>query len=126
MIQLGSLVLPDDLLWEDEFGQTPVLATKEMSINGNPVYFEQISGEGKNIDLVATEESGWLTRTQVETLASMAAQAGQIWQLEYEGRQFTVRFRHEDAPVLEMIPIIPRPNAEITDYYYGRIKLKEV
>ncbi len=126
MVKLGNLILPDDLIWEDEFSQTKVLASRETTISVDVVYFEQATSEGRNIDLVAYDNSGWLTRNQVLALQEMANTPGGIFQLEYGGEVYTVRFRHEDAPVLELTPVRPTSNPQNDDYYFGRIKLKEV
>lgn len=124
MIRLGNLILPSDLLIENEFGQPFVLADVETSINGEEIVFLQQNQAGMAFDLVATEESGWLTREMVEELKNMASQIAD-YELEYNGRFYRVRFRHEDPPVLELTPINPTPDAPEVEKYIGRIKLKE-
>jgi hypothetical protein len=74
------------------------------------------------VDLVATEDQGWLTRAQVQALLTRAAMAGWVGVLSYEGVSYRWRFRSEDPPAVDVSPIIPRPNHAAGDYYTGRIK----
>ena len=126
MVKLGDLVLPSDLVWENEFSANNVLTNIDRAINGDMVIFEQYASDGLNIDLVAYEDSGWLTREQVEQLYAMSQQANAVFVLEYHNSIFTVRFRHEDAPVLELDKLISTAGINADDIFIGRIKLKEV
>jgi len=124
-ITLDGIALPD-LIWEGEFEWTSVAASSEMTLGGRPIVWEAPLQAGRAIDLVATESQGWLTRAQVQALMQRASQAGWVGILDYEGTQYRVRFRNEDAPAVDVQPLIPRPNPADTDYYTGRIKLMEV
>ena len=130
MIKLGDLVLPEDLILEGEFEWVPVRAETGRTLGGRLVVWEDRIEGGKPLDLVATEASGWLSRAQAEALWEMASEPGATYTLLYgpdgQEKSFTVRFRHEDAPVLELWPVVPRPFYEPGDLYYGRIKLMEV
>jgi len=130
MIKLGELELPKGMVWEGELNWTPVQSETERTLGGRLVVWEDQVLGGRPVDLVAYENQGWLTREQVKALRQMASEPGATYTLLYgpdgEEQSLIVRFRHEDPPVLEMEPLLPRSNAQDGDYYYGRIKLVEV
>lgn len=123
MIKLGDLELPPDLVIEEIFDFMD--ADVENTITGDEVVFLQPKNVGKAFDLVATEESGWLTRQMVEKLAEMTKQVDNLV-LDYHGEQILVRFRFEDKPPIEFNAINPIADDLSKVKYYGRIKLKEV
>jgi hypothetical protein len=104
MITLGGISLSNDIYLEPAHGWTGVTASVERSLGGNLIIWESEVEGGESFDLVCLENMGWIP---------------------YWTETFTVRFRNEDSPVLEMTPIIPRK--ELTDdsysYFYGKIKL---
>ncbi|GAB6161893.1 hypothetical protein JCM12298_10520 [Desulfothermus naphthae] len=123
MIKLGNLELPPDLVIEEIFDF--MAADVENTITGDEVVFLQPKNVEKAFDLVATEESGWLTRQMVEELAEMTKQVDNLV-LDYHGEQMLVRFRFEDKPPIEFNAINPIADDLSKVKYYGRIKLKEV
>jgi hypothetical protein len=125
-ITLGGVQLPDNMILEDELNWTGVAASSEMTLGGEPVIWEDAVAGGRPIDLVAYEDMGWLTRDQVLAVRALASTPGWVGTLSYEGATYRVRFRHEDPPAIDVEPLIPRPNPDSGDYYYGRIKLMEV
>ena len=129
MITLAGLELSDDLIWEareSDFGPSALSANSAVTLGGRMVVWERGRTGGRPIDLVGTMESGWITGSQLSQLAEWAATVGWRGLLVYESVSVMVRFRHEDPPVLDVSPLIPRPNSSSTDYYHGRIKLAEV
>jgi len=125
MIRLGDLVLPDNIIWENRYAFPKVVVDTERTIDGEEVVFAQ-SVKGRPIDLVAYEDMGWLTHEQVEVLFEMASVPNAVYLFVYEDFVTQVRFRHEDSPVIDVQPIVPRPNPSEEDFYTGTIKLMEV
>lgn len=124
MIKLNGIVLSKDMILENLHSSSPVSATVETALDGSDIVF--IRNTSRALDLVATEDSGWITLEQLKQLELLLEYNPSIMYLEYHGRLFTVRFRYEDSPVLDFKPIIPRPNEDLKDFFYGVIKLKEV
>jgi len=124
-ITLGGISLPD-LTKDGEFSQQQVRAVVEFSLGGTPNIWEDLK-YGKSIDLIGTSDTGWIDRQTLLDLQALVGVPLVSYSLDYEGELKTVRFRHEDQPVIEADPIIPRPNHVTTDYYNNvRIKLMEV
>lgn len=124
-ISLGGVTLPE-LVWDNEFGRAPVESKVDVSLGGTPLIWEQTT-EGISIDLVGGTETGWATRSVLVALMALASLPEATYALSYEGDTYTVRFRHEEAPVIEANPVVPRPNHAGGDWYNNiRIKLMEV
>ncbi|MBF0607689.1 MAG: hypothetical protein HQL61_09100 [Magnetococcales bacterium] len=126
MIKLGDLVLPDDLTLDaDTLTWTGLYAATERTLDGNLVVFESYA-TGRPVTLVAQQDSGWLTYEQVKALLAMASVKGATYPLVFEDNIYPVRFRNEDAPAVDVSPVLPRPNTADSDYFTGKIKLIEV
>ena len=116
------------LVIESDVAPVGVRATVEKTLSGRAVIWECAEHGGRNIDLVGGSDYGWLLRSALVSLQSMAAVPGATYTLTLsDASTKTVRFRNEDKPAIEAAPIIPRPNPEGTDYYNNiKIKLMEV
>ena len=127
MITLGGIELPDDLIWDNEFSWIPVAGASARTLGGTLLSWSNSISKGRPIDLVANESRGWMTRSQIQSLYSMASVSGTTFELNYKTAIYNVRFRLEDQPVLEAVPLISsRVNFISSDLYTGRIKLIEV
>ncbi|WP_130471747.1 hypothetical protein [Candidatus Magnetaquicoccus inordinatus] len=118
MKQLGELLLPDSLQWQDRYLYAPVHQTMAHTLAGRPVYFVSALLWAQPITLLAEESVTWLDGPTVAALAAMAAQAGATFPLLWEEDSFRVLFRHQDAPALQLRPLWPNH-----DHYIGTIKL---
>ena len=125
MITLGGISLSNDMYLEPAHGWTGVAASVERSLGGNLIVWESEIEGGESFDLICLEHMGWIPYSVLLQIKALASVVGASYTLVYQTETFTVRFRNEDSPVLEMAPIIPRK--ELTDdsysYFYGKIKL---
>lgn len=125
-MRLGEVTFDNDL-YIAEFAASAVIATKEATIDGGEVIFAQANGGGNSIDLVGYENSGWLTYATLNQIKAMSQYpAGEYLLEKADGSTVLVRFRHEEAPVIDVTPLIERAEYDDTDYFYGTIKLAEV
>ena len=113
------------LVWNDEFNNSEIDAIKRLTLAQN-YSIQEFNVCEKPITLEATENQGWLTRKQVEMLYEKASVPNKTYPLIYNGKHYLVRFRWEDPPVIDVTPILPRPNMADDDYYYGTIKLMQI
>ncbi|QWR76067.1 hypothetical protein [Candidatus Magnetomonas plexicatena] len=125
MIKLGDITLPNDLTWPNCFEWTGISETVERTLSGDVViYGTEITG--RTIDLTGGSDYGWITYKDLKTLLDMASVYEEIYEFEFNGDIYTVRFRHEDSPVLEFTPVTDTAEFIDDDYFYGVIKLMEV
>lgn len=114
------------LVWVDELSWQGVKAEVVPSLAGTPIVFEDATA-GRPVTLQGKPDEGWLTRAQLIALKSLASVPRSLYTLTYNGKAYTVRFRHEDAPPIEASPLVGRENAADGDYYNNVvIKLMEV
>lgn len=126
MIQLGDMVFTGtsaNVRWEDEFTYESARQSHRRLLGGTLVMFNRPLIQGRPITLVAVEDQGWLTKSQIETLLAMAAQPGAVYTLEIEGQFFQVVFDHSEGPAVSATPLIPMTGAPPEHYYIGTIKL---
>lgn len=125
MISLEGITLPD-LVWSG-INTAPVKAVTESALDGTPIIWEQSANGGLLIDLVGGDDNGWITKATLLNLWTLASTARAVYTLVYEGDTYTVRFRNEDHPAIEVDPVIGRPNPDGADNYNNVwIKLMEV
>jgi len=120
-VTLESVVLPD-LIIENEFAWTGVSAEVARTLAQNLIIWEE-EKTGKPLDLVGDYLHGWITRETLNEILELSKVTGASYELQYETDLYVVRFRHEDPPVIEASPLIPRPNQGGTDYY-SNVRLK--
>lgn len=126
MITLGGVVLSDngsDMIWNERYAHQQADQAMERTLSGRAViYTGPISG-GIPITLEATENVGWVTRDVAQQVMALAATPNAQYILEFDGVDYTVMFRHLDAPAVDLKPQWPRVADESSDYLVGQIKL---
>ena len=126
MIILDGISLPVDLLWSDEWAASTVAQTVRRTLDGGLVVFYGELRAGLPITLESQPDAGWLTRTQVESIALRAASPGGLYTLNLRGQTWQVMFRHHDAPAFEANPLVPLANPQPGDFYLATLKLMTV
>jgi hypothetical protein len=125
-ITLGDITLPSDLHWPNQFEWYGATGSSERTLGGGLVVWTGYLSKGRSIDLVATETRGWLTYTQLSALQTLA-QNPITYTLVIGNSSFQVMFRYEDAPCIDVVPLISsRINYSANDLFTGTIKLMEV
>lgn len=126
MIRLDNVVLPDGLVWTDEFAAQAVAQTVRRTLDGSVVVFYGQHSGGLPITLESEPDAGWLTRTQVEALKLRADSPGGIFTLELRGQVFQVMFRHHEPPAFEAKPLVALAHPQPGDFYLATLKLMTV
>lgn len=123
-ISLGGVALSPDMIWSDKFQSSPVAQTVQRTLGGTLVYHTSSLEAGRPITLEARQDMGWLTETQVEALAALAAIPGNKMTLIINSDSYQVIFRHESPPALDFTPLVE--GREPSLYYRGVLKLLTV
>ncbi len=126
MIRIDNVVLPDGLVWTDEFAAQTVAQTVRRTLDGSVVVFYGQHSGGLPITLESEPDAGWLTRTQVEALKLRADSPGNIFTLELRGQVFQVMFRHHEPPAFEAKPLVALAHPQPGDFYLATLKLMTV
>jgi hypothetical protein len=126
----ATLALPDDLLWSDENGWSPVVSSVSYLITGALLVQSATRQAGRDITLVGAADMAWVTRSVVNVLREWAALpldsvTGRFELTLMDGRMFTVAFRHADG-ALEAEPITGFPARSDFDFYRITLKLMQI
>lgn len=125
-IVLGGVTLSQHMIWEDEDSYSGVASSFQRTLAGNIVVRDQTLNLGRPITLIAQQDQGWLTKTQVDAIRALANVAGAEYSLVIESQSFQVKFRHHEDPAFIADALIKRNNPSPNDYYTCTIKLMTV
>ncbi|MCD8491659.1 MAG: hypothetical protein LRY51_07015 [Geovibrio sp.] len=124
MVYLCGIPL-EGMVWTNEFSAGLPSAVSVPCADGTSAVFTE-AGVSFGIDLESAEDDGWLSPYEAQQLKDAACAAGGVYLFSHRGREFRVRFRHEDAPALELRPVRPASGCGEKDCFYGKIRLKTV
>lgn len=124
-----EIVLPPDLLWEDEFSYTPVATDKSWGVGGALILQRGTRLQGRPITLKSPDQySGWIYRTELQGLYDWAADATRQMvlhlELDADVRTFTVAF-DASSPV-EAQPVKGWKQHDLVEPYTLKLKLIQV
>lgn len=122
---LGSVDLPDDLAWTDEFTWQQVLQTAEYSTTGALILDAWGKQAGRPITLVGAETRGWCQRDTLNTLRTWASQPGISLTINLRGVSRSVVFNHE-AGALDAEALVDYADPNDGDYYVITIRFLEL
>lgn len=125
-----ELVLPPDMLWEDEFLWSPVVSKLDYSLTGAAIIQSGVKQKGRPITLVGGDESMcWVQRSTVETLYSWLTPANRVMTFipGYDGdtRTFSVVFRHHEK-ALEVSSVKGFPDYSAEEWFKIKLSLMEI
>ncbi len=110
-VTLDAVVLPDDSFWIDEFGWGAVDSSEGYTLGGRLVVQHFNKLQGRTISL----KSPWLSRDTLAELEGKRDTPGLIMTLTLpDARTFQVKFRHTEAVVLSVTPVIERPDYSVS------------
>jgi hypothetical protein len=122
---LGTVTLPPDLLWQDEFAWQQVQQTTTYTTTGAIIIESAAKQAGRPITLQGEQEYAWCQRDVLSTLKVWAGQAGQVLTLSLRGSTHTVVFDHA-ANAIQATPIVPYAEPVATDRYQITLKFLEL
>lgn len=131
-ITLDAIVLPPDMLWEDEFQWTQVRQTVRPSVTGAQLIQMNAVQAGRDVTLVGKVEGAKgfavIHRSVVNALrAKEVSSMGAPMTLTLsDARTFSVIFRYDDGPAVEATPIKHKDPPVDSDYYNATIRLMTV
>lgn len=107
---LGSIALPADPVWTDEFDWTPVSQTEDYGITGGLLIQQSIKLAGRPITL----DVHWLPRAELLALIAIADAADTDYTLVIPQGTYTVMFRR---PPYTVTPHRPVSDPADTEWY---------
>jgi hypothetical protein len=124
-VQLNTIILPENLIWIDEFDWQQTSESKEYSLSGSLLIDTGTKLKGRLITLQGEINAGWITRTDILSLQTLANTNATMTLTLNDLRTFQVRFDYNTKSV-EVKPIADYSTPAVTDYYQIILRLYEV
>lgn len=125
-IILGTIELPVDLSWVDEFDWTPVEDVVDTALSGSLVIQTGTRAKGRPITLAGSDDQAWITRETLEAIQALADSPPTSLTLSFHSRPFSVRFRYGEKPITASPVVFYSGDPIDTDYYTVTLRLMEV
>lgn len=137
MSTLGSIVLPDDLQWADEYTSWKVGQVIRPSLSGALIIQEAAMQAGRPVTLQSQDLGGgtYVAPIRLDTLEALraleetAGAAPLVLEIPAAGggsRTMTVKWRRTGEPAIEARPIKFIVPAEAADYFFVTLRLIQV
>ncbi len=121
--------LHNDLQWVDEFAWNAVAQKSGRTITG-ALWVEEaaLSAVGRPITLQGDEQTGWISRSDLLNLRTLAQIAGASLTLTITPRSqtFTVMFDHEAGNPIDARPVVGYSDIAAGDWYYVTLRFKTI
>lgn len=124
---LAGIPLPAGMVWEDEFGWDKVQRAASYSVTGALILDVGVKQAGRPITLTGQADAGWVKRQRLRDLYALAeGNPAAVHSLRLaDGRQFSVTFAPDGAPIVATV--IGRPELPPDGWpYYITLRLVEV
>lgn len=128
MISLNGVALSPDLAWNERYASWGVAQTSKRTLGGRLSLGAAPLVGGRPVTLVASEDSGWLTKDMVDFLLAAASTPSMVLSLTFHNDLINVPvvFRHHEGVAVELRPLTPKSNPLPGDYFVGTINLMMV
>lgn len=125
MITLDTVILPDELIWIDEFNWNPIRAEQKITLSGKRNLFESILENESGRPITLSSSDSWIDRQDLITLFNLTKIKDKIMTLILnDNSEYQVRFRHIDSPVIEYEALLNTAWADNDTIYVLTLKLE--
>ena len=125
-ISLDGVELNSELNWENRFKTSQLVQSSRRFLAGNLYTLQAQLIRGTSIILVALNDQGWFTKTQMDAMIVRANVLGAIYELNYAGDVHLVMFDSSDGDPYEFDPLVHQPVYTAENYFTGTLKFLTV
>ena len=123
-ITLDSIVLPEDLIWIDEYQWSGVQQQTDIMADGAVVVQADAQQTGRPITLRGGDNFGWIDKATLESLRTMARTAQAEYTLTlHDAVERNVVFTGDR---LQAEQVVERSDSDDTDFYIATLYLMEL
>ena len=108
----------DHMQWVDQHSWQPGTQIIGRTLSGTLVAWGGSLDAGRPVTLVIQEGSSWLTLAEATAIKELAVNPGDTYPLVWNDEEFTVMFRYDEPPAIQLDAIAPG-----VDMFTGTIKL---
>jgi len=127
-ITLDAIELPIDLIWQDEYGFSPVVQNIKKTLTGKLVIQEATQTKGRTFTLTGGMDAAWIDKDTLDLIQAKVDTVDLDMTLDFHGTEYTVRFSRSGniSPIqTKEVYELSNPDAEHI-YSIVAIKLIEV
>ena len=121
-VSIGGVSINPSIMWNKRLSAVNMAQKQVRTVGGRLVVFQQALQQGEEIDLEATEDTGWVDFSAVNALIALA-NAGGIYALIYRDFSSNVMFRFSGSPAVEMQLLLPSSSPAPDSPCVGTIRL---
>lgn len=125
-ITLGGIALNNSLQWTNRFDFVPVVDNVRRTLGGGQVIYSQLLTAGQPIILEATQGTGWLTKSMVDSIITLANSPNVNRALVFHSETYTVRFAYDDGTPVSFRSLLSKQVLTADDWMIGTINLYTV
>ena len=118
---LAGWTLPRGIEWADRWGSYGITQEVQYTLAGNIILNSARMYGGRIITLEAKDDTSWFTETDRQNLFTLANEVGAAYEFIWDNISVNVVFAHQEAPAVELEPLVPHANLSI-----GRVKLMTI
>jgi hypothetical protein len=122
-IVLGGVTLNPSMQWVDRYETHTVLQNRKLTLAGTPVIRQLALPSSIPITLVATQDTGWITKDMFDAVKALSLAAATSYTFSFFGEAYDVVFRHDEEPCISFTPILYKQQQDGSDRLTGTIKL---
>lgn len=113
----GSITLSDAVQIDGYYGYTPKAYQDETGLTGKVIRAESTKIKGQPLTVRGSQNTGWLTQTDLNTLQTWAALDNAVLTLQISDTEtLHIQFRHENGKPFDVSPLfLTHKNA--SDYW---------
>jgi hypothetical protein len=113
--------LPADMLWSDEYDYIPVQSRSTPTLDGGLVVEQSLQIKGRPLTLEGGDDRGWMLKSELDKLFTLASQLTPLTFTHADGRIFTVAFVGGDS--LKARGLYPLSLPSDDAYFVATLKL---
>lgn len=125
-ITINSIILPPDMIWEDEFSGNMLAKTETVTVTGGSIIQKQARTTGRRITLASGQDHAWINRAALQAIqALILSDPPDVALTLGDGRAFSVQFAPTSERPIEARPVQPGKNPSGDDLYVVTIRMME-
>ncbi|AUR95997.1 hypothetical protein NVP1215B_079 [Vibrio phage 1.215.B._10N.222.54.F7] len=125
-LKLGDVDLNPNMHLPELNQSNSIAMTTRPTLSGGVAVFQKAIFRGQKLQLIATNDQGWVTKENRDKLLEQAGIVGNILVLTAGSKKYNVMFDHTDGAAVSLEPFINRLDALDGDYFTGTINLIHV
>lgn len=125
-LTFNGITLDPSMIWVERNQSKRVVQSVTRTLGGGAVVQAAGVDAGLPITIASGQDQGLLRWSVVQQLEALADVPGAVYVLDVNGTEYSVIFRHDEAPAFIADPLLARVEPFADDYFRCTLKLMTV